>query len=252
MKKIAVVIAVLLFASVQLANAGLILDLRTTSGGNSVELLAGSTGHLSLELWGVVAGTNTFNTDDGIQSIYTWLTTTNSGLTGLTGFSATGTRAFGFTGAPNTEGTLVLSGGIYDLKGTTNTNSWGTKTKAGTNVPPWTGLLESGMPEEDMIAHSNGGEFKVATFIYNYSNVQGTETQYALVNHANPTWGSVVRKPATWAEDSPTVTNKSANNSTTVGLGDGVKSMVVPIPEASLLILLGMGCLALLAFRRRK
>lgn len=249
MKKSFFIFISVLTVSVHFANAGLILDLRTTSGGNSLALPSGCAGTVSLELWGVVTGTDAFNTNDGIQSVYAWLVTDNHGITGLTGFSATTSRAYGFTGTPNTEGTLVDNGGIMDLKGSTKTNTCIVRSKAGANIPQYTGLLEPGLPSEDYISLANGAEFKLGTFYYGYSNIQGPGS--AFINCAVPTWASVLNKIATWGEDTTTSANNSASSTTDVGIGDGV-SIVFLSPEPSVPILLGMGCLTLLAWRRRK
>jgi len=227
------------------ANAGLIYDLRFSDGSHSVAPVAGQT--YTLQLWGRVSGTNAMITDEGLNSGYVNIVSTQSGGGAITAGGLTaGVRVAPFAGAGSRDGSPadLNADGILDWGSTStaiaNTNYMFTRTDT------VGGELAGGTIGQSF----NGGwEFKLASFTVTANAVGTGTTTFNIVKPNATSFVAVIY--AVSKIDGSTVNVTSSNQQGAYAASTGATLVTGIIPEPASVGLLGTATLGLLGRRRK-
>jgi len=232
------------------ANAAVVYDLRLASGAHSVNAVAGQS--YTVDLWAIVSGTNGTNTDDGIQSSYAKILSTQLGSGG--GIATGGiTAAAVSTDFQSFSGTAPLhrNGGGADLNGD-GIVDWGSNStsSADTNYlfARNAGIVNGGTTIGSAV-DVNTWQFKLASFTVTATTLGSGTTTFNLVK---PNATAVTAVTYAVARVDNTAFNVSSTNQQGAYPSGGVSFVGgAPIPEPTTLGLAGIAAIGLIGRRRK-
>lgn len=263
MRKVLLLVCVLLLCA-STSFAGIMYDVTTTAGLQSVNLTAGQKTAVSLQLWVTLTGADADANNDGLSNGYVNILAANSGLTGVVGASSFN-RGTAWRGTGSSNGTAQdLNGdGIKDI-GSNGVSASGQITYVPTSlpVPNYGGGQNNILPGTPV--GTGGMKYLLGTFSYTFDATNGVGGGGTLT--IKPSIPTFVDNPkAIWYQDNPNYDTliddfpdvggpcdpayKMTTTGSALSVGPGVTLNLVP--EPSTFVLLGLSALALVFIRRK-